>query len=189
MKKNLVLVLGVVVGSMMVLSANSNNESSVDNNFRRGGQGQRFDEEARDARVKEMKEYLDSAEKLTVTGELLLVNGQMPVIESEGVKYSVIAPVDQLMDLKVTNGMTITVLGVKGYYPPLQWDGKEQSIIVTAVTIDGKSIEIKHDENNMMGPRGMGRNGMMDRQDDFGRGAGAKGNFRGSERMRPNNRN
>ncbi len=147
-----ILLLLVLVGSMVILTAQGHRKN--DNDGRDGRDEGRHEER--------IEKILEEGDIITLKGSLILENGEMPILESKGIKYHIMAPVNQLMELKLTNGMKITVSGVQMPYPPMQWDGKESSIFVTEIEIKGKSFEIDHNDRDGFcgfGPRGGERNG------------------------------
>ena len=167
MKKEIMLLL-VIVSSAMVLSAAGKqddvNEQSFGRSAVRGGMmgnSPRSDVsrddffEQRDA-VRD--EYIKDLEILTINGSLILVNGELPSIENNGVKYTLMAPLLQVQDLNLENGMNISVDGYEMPGQPLQWDSAEKSIMVTKAVINGEEIEIDHDAGTfgMMGNGGLG---------------------------------
>ena len=90
------------------------------------------------------QELLEKGEKITLDGKITLVNGEMPKMKDGDVTYRLMAPVNQLMEIKLKDGMLLTVEGVEMNYPPMQWDGKEKSILVTKIIINGEEFVIEH---------------------------------------------
>lgn len=174
MKKEL-LILIMIIGSAMILSAEGKQDDADVQSFGRGqGQtqgmmgGNRFN----DAAARE--EYLEGLETISLTGALILVNGEMPVIESEGTRFNVMAPWQAVADLELKDGMEVTVEGYEMPGPPLQWDDSEKSIMVTKAVINGEEFEIDHDAD---GYRMMG--GFGGRGNAGGPGSGRKGGNQG----------
>ncbi len=148
MKKELVI-LFLLIGSVSLLTAGGQKDG--DEQFR--GRGNRGGI---------MQDLIENEDPVTVSGTLTLINGEMPSIESNGVKYYVMAPIQYVEDLNLENGMEITVEGFEMPYPRMQWDGSEKSIMVIKAVIDGKEIEIEHPADGsgcMRGPAGGRRNG------------------------------
>ncbi len=152
MKKGLTILV-LVVGSAAMLSA-----------FSRGnGRDDRFDRDDRRGMMYEerggrMEELLDDEPRVTVTGKLKLVNGELPVLTSGTTSYTLMAPYNQLIDLGVKDGQTVTLEGVE-FNAPMMWDGKEKSFVVEKITIAGKTTEIDHDDFGGMMGFGMGGRG------------------------------
>lgn len=171
MKKEL-LVLLMVVSSALILSA----EGQQDEDTQAYGRGQgmsrdnrnsggRFSDADRDGRFEERQEerveYLESLKVISLTGNLVLNNGELPYMESEGSKVSFMAPWRDLGDLELVNGMNLTVEGYQMPMRNLQWDDSEITVMVTKAVIDGKDIVVEHPmdgESRMMGGFG-GRRG------------------------------
>jgi hypothetical protein len=176
MKKEL-LVLLVIVSSAMILSAEGKQDNNDTQFYGRGpGQGMMRDFDNRDEyradRQAERDKYLEELETISLTGPLTLVNGELPSIDSDGTKYTIMAPWYDLADLELKNGMVVTVEGYEMPGPPMQWDNSEKSIMVTKAVINGKEIEVDHDGYGMMG--GPGRGG-FDGSGRAGRNGGMMG--------------
>ncbi|MGL1891224.1 MAG: hypothetical protein OCD02_06320 [Spirochaetaceae bacterium] len=147
MKKTL-LFLVLLTGCGLLLSASSNKEEDVDyRNSPRGGM--RFDDKdgrgrgmSEDDHKEMMEEFLENSEIVTVTGPITLINDEFPTIDSDGVVFTIVGPVEQLLELEVKDGMTVTIEGVETNQRRLQWDGKEKTLMLTKAIIDGKEIEI-----------------------------------------------
>lgn len=170
MKKELMILL-MITSSVMILSAAGKQDDTDEQYYGRGAQGggmMRYNdrdgadrEEFFEERQARMEEYLEDLEVVTVNGALTLVNGELPYIESNGVKYSFMAPWVQIQDLELENGMKVSVEGYEMPGRPLQWDGAEKSIMVTKAVINGEEIVIEH-EPGMYGRggfKGSGRHG------------------------------
>ncbi len=147
MKRTRIILLLVAVCSAMILTARGNvkRDDNRGNNIDRGDQKER------------MEEFLDDAEEISVTGKLELVNGELPTIESKGTTYILMAHWEDLEELELEQGKSITVTGLD-IPRRLQWDDSEKFIHVTEITINGKTTEIENDENEygpMMGGQGM----------------------------------
>lgn len=161
MKKEL-LVLLMIVSSAMILSAEGKQDEDVQNYGRGPGMmgGYRYSDEQADKRFEgreaAIDEYLKSQETVSLSGTLSLVNGELPYIEKDGTKYSIMAPWSYLDDLNLTNGMAVSVEGYVMPGPPLQWDDSEKNLMVTKAVIDGKEIVIDHpmDGSAYGGPMG-----------------------------------
>ena len=185
MKKEL-LVLLMIVSSAMIISAEGKQDDDVQ--FYGRGQGggmmggnsrdvRSYDstdrEDMFEQREAEREEYLADLEVISVSGPLTLVNGELPYIESEGLKVYIMAPWYDLGNLELENGMEVSVEGYEMPGRPLQWDDSEKSIMVTKAVINGEEIIVEHpmDGNGMMG----GRNGAG--------GPGRKGGYHGGGMM------
>lgn len=178
MKKELIVFM-VIVSTAVILSASGKQDNVEDQTFVQGNQGQRMmnhsadysedrsstREGRREDRQADRDEYLESLELVTVSGELSLVNGELPYIDMDGVKYSFMAPWQQVQDLELVNGMDVSVEGYEMPSRPLMWDGSEKSIMVTKAVINGEEIVIDHDSR-------MGGHGRHDRNNNRdGRGS------------------
>lgn len=148
MKKRLIIIL-ITTGSIMALTADG--RSNRTNN--RGA-----DKGMSEERSERMEGFLEDAEIITVSGKLILVNGEMATVTSGGVTYTIMAPWNQLMELELTDGMNVTFEGAE-IQLPMQWDNKERSLMITKVTINGKTTEIDHTDR--AGYMGFGGHGMM----------------------------
>ncbi len=150
--KKTAIILVLLVGSTILLSARGN-EKRNDNN--RG--------DNRESQKEHMEDFLEDAEIITISGKLVLVNDELPTIIDSGVTYTLMAPWFDLEDVELTNGMKITLKGAE-ITRRLNWDGKEKNLIVTEITVNGKTTEIDHEEGfghmgGKMGARGrMGNN-------------------------------
>lgn len=163
MKRNLFVVF-MLAGSVLLLSASGKKDD--DNQFygrgpgMMGGYGYSAEDSAKlqEQREADRQAYLDTLETVSVTGSLSLVDGQLPVIEQNGSQYVIMAPWNDLAELNLKDGMTITVEGYKMPGRPLQWDDKDIYVMATKAVIDGKDYEVDHDMNGygMMGPGMMG---------------------------------
>jgi len=182
MKKEL-LVLLMIVSSAMILSAEGkqDDEQFLGRGPRQGMMGGNRNSDAdREERFEQREaareEYLADLEVITVSGSLTLVNGELPYIESEGSKITIMAPWYDLGNLELENGMDVTVEGYQMPDRPLQWDDSEKSMMVTKAVINGEEIVVEHpmDGNGMMGGRGGAG------------GPGRKGGFQGGGMMRRN---
>ncbi len=168
MKKELVILL-VMASTATLLSASGNNNKD-DQDYGRGyhhGSMMGSSESDRADHREYMEEFLEDAERISISGTLNLVNGEMATIESGGVIYTIMAPWDQLEDLNLTDGKTISLEGVEMASRRWMWDGSEKSIMVTKFTIDGVETEITHDGSSFPGKgHGSGRRGGSGRSGD-----------------------
>ena len=177
MKKELLILL-LIVSSAILLSAEGKQDDNDSQFYGRGpGQGMMRDFDNRDVdrddfreqRQTERDEYLQGLETISLTGPLTLINGEMPSIDNQGTKYTIMAPWYDLQNLELENGMVVTVEGYEMPGPPMQWDDSEKSIMVTKAVINGKEFEVDHSAygSGMMGGPGRGgfagpgRNGGM----------------------------
>lgn len=174
MKKEL-LVLLMVVSSALILSAEGKQDEDSQN-YGRGqgsmGEGRsgvgRFGEMDQEDRIAEREAFLDSLEVVSVSGALVLVNGELPYIESEGSRISFMASWRDLGDIELVNGMDITVEGYQMPMRNLQWDDSDITVMVTKAVIDGEDIVVEHQMD--------GHGSRMGRQ----MGSGNRGNNSGS---------
>ncbi|MDA3811078.1 MAG: hypothetical protein PF518_12215 [Spirochaetaceae bacterium] len=175
MKKELLILL-VIVSSAMILSAEGKQDDTDTQIYGRGpGQGMMRDfdnrvldrDEFREERQAEMDEYLEGLETISLTGPLMLVNGELPSIDSDGTKFTIMAPWYDLENLELKNGMVVTVEGYEMPGPPMQWDDSVKSIMVIKAVINGKEFEVDHNAYGsgfgMMGGPGR-KGGMMGRR-------------------------
>ncbi|MBB6481668.1 hypothetical protein [Spirochaeta isovalerica] len=180
MKKEF-LVLLMIAGSVMFLSAEGKQDNDDVQYYGRGPGmmgGYRYsDEDAAkwiEDRDAARQEYFDSLDTVSVTGALSLVNGELPYIESEGTKYTVMAPWAYLDDLELTDGMNVSLEGYLMPGPPLQWDDAEQTLMVTKAVINGEEIEIDHPMD------GSAYGGPMAGRGGFGGNMGGRGSRGGA---------
>jgi len=142
MKKK-ILVLLVLVSTAAILSADT---------------WGRKDSDKRNNGCERMNDFLEDSTIVTVSGTLQLVNGELAKLVSGKVTYTIMAPIDQLIELEIKDGMKVTLEGVERI-TPMVWDGSEKIFIVTKITINGKTTEIDHNGRGfgMMGGGFMGR--------------------------------
>lgn len=157
MKKEL-LVLSMVIGMTAALTASGQQEEDTQFNGWGPGRGQgkqdgmrrefsmdeKAIEEMRAQRQAEFEEWLADQDVVSVTGSLTLVNGELPYVETDGIKYSFMAPWRNLGDLELTDGMEVSVEGYEMPGPRLQWDESEKHVMVTKAVINGDEVEIEH---------------------------------------------
>jgi hypothetical protein len=191
MKKELMVLL-MIVSSAMILSAEGKQDEDTQLYGRGQGPGM-MGGNSRDARSYDSTdqeewfeqreaardEFLADLDVITVSGALTLVNGELPFIESDSTKVYIMAPWYDLGELKLENGMEVSVEGYEMPRRPLQWDDSEKSIMVTKAVINGEEIVVEHpmDGNRMMGGFG-GRGGAPGKG-----GFGGHGNFQGGGMM------
>lgn len=155
MKKQIAIAL-VVAGSVMAISAEgrSDNESRGNRSEGRGGR---------------MGQLIDDADIITVTGKIELVNGEEAKLTSKGTTYTIRAPWQELLDLELTDGQTVTFKGVE-MQPRMQWDDSEKNLIVTVAVMGDTEVTFDMDHN--------GRDGRSDRD---GRSKGDRSNHSDDE--------
>lgn len=117
-------------------------------------------------RAARIQKYFEDDEVISITGKLVLENGEQATITVKGDTYTLMAPWHQLEELELKNGQTVTVNGYERT-ARFQWDGKDKMLHLTSITINGKVTEF---DFGSMGPRG-GR-GSMNRDDNYGKRGG-----------------
>ncbi len=172
------MVLLMFTSTAMILSANGIHDDADEQFYGRGQQGsgmmqQNYVDDATreewfEQREAERAEYLETLEVITVSGSLKLVNGEMPYLENDGIKYTFRAPWQQFQTLELEDGMNVTVEGYEMPVRAMLWDGSEKSIMVTKAIINGKEIVVDH-EPGMYGQGCFGQRG--------GRGGSRNGGF------------
>ncbi|MBN2658612.1 MAG: hypothetical protein JXR86_16265 [Spirochaetales bacterium] len=180
MKKEL-LVLTVAIGMAAALSANGQQDENSEFFGRGNGMGrgynydadavQQFQDERQADRQAEIDAWIEDQELVTVKGTLHLVNGELPYIEENGEKYVISAPLADLENIDLTDGMTVTVEGYEAPGPGLRWDDSETVLMLTKAVVNGEEIVIDHVADGsgyrggvemaygMQGGRGMGQGG------------------------------
>ncbi|MBN2659024.1 MAG: hypothetical protein JXR86_18360 [Spirochaetales bacterium] len=178
MKKEL-LVLLMLASSVVFIAAEGKQDDDDVQFYGRGPGmmgGYRYSNEDSEKWIEERdaarQEYLDSQEMVSVSGALSLINGELPFIESEGIKYTIMAPWAYLDDLELTDGLVVSVEGYLMPGPPMQWDNSEKGLMVTKALINGEEIEIDHPVDGYAygGPMG-GRGGFDPMGGRGGRGS------------------
>lgn len=91
-------------------------------------------------RAERIQKYFEDDEVISITGKVVLENGEQATITVKGETYTLMAPWHELEELELKNGQTITVNGYEKT-ARFQWDGKEKMLHVTSITIDGKVTE------------------------------------------------
>jgi len=179
MKKEL-LVLTVVFAAAAALSANGKQDEEIQSFGRGNGMGRGFNYDAdtvgqfradRQAeRQAEIESWMDDQETVTVSGTLHLAEGEFPYIEQDGVKIALSAPRQDLEEIEVTDGMTLTVEGFEAPGPGLRWEEMDKVLMVTKAIVNGEEITIEHNADGSgfrggvemaygrQGGRGSGRN-------------------------------
>ncbi len=161
MKKQIIILLVLVSTSAMTFAAtkgrNNDSDSRNSRDDRRG--------EMSEDRGERMEEFLEDATITTISGKLELVNGEMAKLVSGKTTYTIMAPINQLIELEIKDGMKVTLEGVERV-APMVWDESEKTFIVTKITIAGKTTEIDHDDRDGM----MGFGGGMMRTGNQGKG-------------------
>lgn len=153
MKKEL-LIAAMTIGLVVALSANGQQDDETQS-FGRGqsmGRGynndreevQQFRDDRLAERQKEMESWIEDQELISLEGTLNLVNGELPYIEADGVKYALAAPWYDLREVELTEGMTVSVEGYESADPGLRWNDSENTLMLTKILIDGEEIEIDH---------------------------------------------
>jgi hypothetical protein len=173
MKKELMILL-MITSTVMIVSAKGKPDEADETFYGRGSQGNGMmrqsdaddttREEWLEQREAERAEYLETLEVVSVSGSLQLVNGELPFIENDGVKYTFRAPWQQFQELDLENGMNVTVEGYEMPVRAMIWDGSEKSIMVTKAIVKGEEIIVEHEPGKSghggFGSRGgRGRNG------------------------------
>jgi len=179
MKKEL-FVLTVVFAAAAALSANGKQDEEIQTFGRGNGMGRGFNydadtvEEFRAARQAErqaeIEAWMNEQETVTVTGTLHLAEEEFPYIEQDGVKIALSAPAQNLEEINVTDGMTLTVEGFEAPGPSLRWVEVDKVLMVTKAMVNGEEIIIEHNADGSgfrggermadgrQGSRGPGRN-------------------------------
>ncbi len=160
MRKELAILV-LVISSTAILSA-SGRKDDDGQHLKRGRHHDKMMDSEKYCEFTEeemMMEFFEDAETVSVNGTLTLINGERAAINSDGVKYYIMAPWEQLQKLDLVDGTEVSVEGYEMPYPPFQWDGNEKSIMVTTIVINGEETEIDHfDESCFRGMgHGMGR--------------------------------
>lgn len=150
MKKGIIILIGLVSLSSIVYAGNR------DNGYNRNSNDRNFNNH--------MEEVLEDATIVEIEGSLKLVNGEMPTLVYGDTTYTIKVPWNELIDLEVTNGTKVKLEGAE-FNAPMNWDGSEKFLVITKITINGKTTTINHDQNNRM--FGVGR-GMMGDTRGFG---------------------
>ena len=160
MKKRMITLLVLVSAGTVLFAGNRNFGNNK--NFENNRDERNFD------RGERMEEFLEDQTITTIDGTLKLVNDEPAVLVSGKTSYTIMAPYNQLIDLNVKDGMKVTVEGVE-WNAPMNWDGSEKTLILTKITINGKTTTIDHGEGYGMMGFGFGGRGRGS-SNGYGRG-------------------
>lgn len=150
MKKGIVILLVLVSSAALFAETRGHGNNNGRNNSN--------NEESK--RGNRMEEFLEDATIVTVSGKLKLVNGEMAQLVSGKTTYTIMAPYEQLLELEVKDGMSVTLEGAE-WNTPMVWDGTEKMLMATKITISGKTTELDHDDKSGMMGFGGFSGGMM----------------------------
>lgn len=138
MKRALLLLM--VTGSLAIVSAQGYDKRDNDRKERKP--------------MVSMEKMFEDEEVISITGKLILENGEQAQLSYKGTTYTIKAPWYTLSELDLEDGQTVTLAGYERV-AQYQWDEKEKVLITTSITVDGIVTEM--DYKSMGGGRGSNR--------------------------------